>query len=166
MYKHDQRVLWGRVSRPGGCLAPSPLGFWDSQSNELQKRCWNSQSRWRANPTLVALPSFGSILLLLQPFFYISICGRCKTKELRDLQGWWPWGELSAAVVCSGLSASLPRQWYFASIKERAWALRARRSFLCFPTLFLHELYAQMGVRMHICTSISSMPPKVSAALA
>lgn len=87
-------------------------------------------------------PSFGSMLLLLQPFFYIAICGRYKPKESRDLQ--------------PGLGGGLEErfrthwQWRFATIKKRAWALRSSKELVCLPALFLHDLYAQRSVRMHI----------------
>lgn len=136
MYKHDQRLIWGSGSQHGGCLAPSLLGFWGSQPKELQKRCWNSHSWWRANPIPVALPLLAACCCFCSHFSTsVSLADAIPKNRGTSAPGWWPWGEVSAALVCSGLSGSLPRQWCFATIKERAWALPSRKELAVLASL-------------------------------
>lgn len=133
-------------------MAPSLLGFRGSQPNELQKRCWNSHSIRRANPVSVALPILAA---------YCWFCSHFSTSvSLADASP-MNRGTSSAWLVALRSSFCSPgvfrAQWFPAKTmallppSRRGHGLFQARSSLCLPTLFLHELYAQMGVRMHIC---------------
>jgi len=110
MRKHGQGVIWGRGSRHGATLGSRFVGFSGLHPSQLQKRCWNSHSRGRANPIPAAMARR-----------YIRTFGRCESAEMRDIQcSAGGLGEILLHPVV--LIGPLPRQWPSAAVEERAGA--------------------------------------------
>lgn len=166
MYKHDQRLIWGSGSQHGGCLAPSLLGFWGSQPKELQKRCWNSHSRWKANPIPVALPLLAACCCFCSHFSTPVSLADAIPKNRGTSSTW-------LVALRRGFCSPdvLRAQWFPAKTmlfchhqgegmgsSEQEGACCACQP--CFSMSFMHRCVPL------VCTFLSSTPPKVSAGLA
>lgn len=142
-------------------LPPILLDFWDCTPTSYRRDAGIPIADEGQIPYPLPCPIWQHVAAFAVVFLHQYLWQmQAQRSEGPPAPGWWPWGEASPALWCSGLSGPLPRQWHFAAMKERAWAsgISRGRSLLYLPSLFLLGLYIQMGVSVHT----RSLPPCLS----
>lgn len=149
------------------CLAPILLDFWDSTPTSYRSNAGIPIANEGQIPYSLPCPLWQRVAAFAVIFLHQYLW---QTQAHRGagppVPGWWPWGEASSALWCSGLGGPCQDNSVLLPWKSCPETAGGKIS-LYLPSLFLLELYMQMGeCAQMVSTSLALTPPKVSAGLA